>query len=266
MPHLSAIFIYPVKSLGGIELQEAAVETRGLQFDRRFLIVEENGDFLTQRELPHMARLKTRLIGQELEIDGAEGAMLQVPLSPPGRRTMVRVWRDQVEAVAVGELADIWLNEALGTPCRLVWMPDDCERRVDENYALGGEITSFADGFPVLLVGENSLADLNDRLENPLPFGRFRANFHIAGAAPWEEDGWKRFRIGAVEWENLKPCARCVITTIDQQTGATDGPEPLRTLATFRKRAGGVMVGANLVARSPGRVSVGDVVEVLERF
>lgn len=266
MPQLSAIHIYPVKSLGAITLQSARVEARGLRHDRRFLLVNPNGDFLTQRELPQMARLQTRILGEELEIENANGTTLQVPLSSSGARLPVQIWGDSVEAVAVGQAADAWFSEALKTRCRLVWMPDDSERRIDQNYARAGEITSFADGFPALLTSESSLADLNQRLDAPVRANRFRANLEVAGAAPWEEDGWKRFRIGEVEWENLKPCARCVITTIDPQLGARDGLEPLRTLATFRKRAGGVMFGSNLVARSFGRVQVGDRVEVLERF
>ena len=266
MPHLSAISIYPVKSLGGIALPCARVTPRGLKHDRRFLLVDANGNFLTQRQLPHMAGLQTRLINQELEIDGAGQAMLQVPLVPHGHEIEVNIWGDRVAAIAVGEICDAWLGEALGISCRLVWMPEKSRRLVDPNFAKQGEITSFSDGFPFLLTSETSLADLNARLDEPVPAERFRANLQVAGTHAWDEDNWKRLRIGNLEWENLKPCARCVVTTIDQQSGARDGVEPLRTLSMFRNRVGGVMFGLNLVAHSFGTIRVGDEIEILERF
>lgn len=262
MPYLSQIHIYPVKSLGGVALEAAEVTLRGLRYDRRWMLVDQEGVFVTQREVPKLATIRVA-VGLDVLTLSCQGATMQVPLENHGERLPVQVWRDTVVAVEVGELADVWLSEVLDLSVKLVWMPEETQRAVNEDYGAPGDIVSFADGFPFLLFGQASLDDLNNRLDEPIPANRFRPNFVIEGSNPFEEDRWTRFRIGEVEFERVKPCVRCVITTTDQQSGERRGPEPLRTLALYRRdEKGGVLFGQNLIARGTGTVRVGDIVEV----
>jgi uncharacterized protein YcbX len=267
MSSLSGLFIYPVKSLGGISLSQAQVQERGLQYDRRWLVVDENGVFLTQRELPQMAAIGVELSEQGLVLRSRQLGLssLRFGLEAEGAMVQVQIWRDVVKAVEVSAEANEWFSEVLDKSCRLVWMPEETRRQVDTTYAHNGEVTSFSDGFPFLVLGQASLDDLNDRLEEPVLADRFRTNFLFEGAAAFEEDSWERFRIGEVEFEVLKPCARCVMTTTDQQTGQRQGREPLKTLATYRNHQGKVYFAQNAVARTFGTVRVGDVIEVLSR-
>jgi hypothetical protein len=262
MPFLSQIHIYPVKSLGGISLESAQVTPRGLLYDRRWMLVDEAGVFVTQREVPQLATIRASLAQDTLTLS-CGGATMQVPLHNQGEKVPVRVWRDTVLAVEVGELADVWLSELVDAAVKLVWMPEETHRAVNEKYGAPGDIVSFADGFPFLLFGQASLDDLNNRLDEPIPANRFRPNFVIEGSNPYEEDSWTRFQIGEVEFERAKECVRCVVTTTDQETGERRGPEPLRTLAQYRKNEeGGVFFAQNLIARSTGVVRVGDELKV----
>lgn len=264
---LSGLFIYPIKSLGGISVSQAVVQERGLQYDRRWLVVDKDGLFLTQRTLPQMATIRIEVTPDGLLLHSQHSAMppLQVSIEASGPLVEVQIWGDRVPALEVAPDAHTWLSEALGTNCRLVYMPDDSRRLVDAQYAHNGELTSFSDGFPFLILGQASLDDLNDRLDEPVPADRFRSNFLVSGSEAFAEDGWRRFRIGEVEFEVLKPCARCVVVTTDQQTGQRLGREPLRTLATYRNQGGKVYFAQNVVARSLGTVRVGDPIEVLSR-
>jgi hypothetical protein len=191
---------------------------------------------------------------------------LFVPYPAPDAKTpTVTVWRSTLPAATATETAALWLSDILGRPCHLVFMADPASRPVDPAYAQPHDTVSFADGFPVLLASTASLDDLNTRLANPVPIGRFRPNLVVSNAVPWAEDAWRRIRIGDVVFRLPKPCTRCIVTTVDQQTGERPDPqEPLRTLATFRRGAGGVMFGQNMVPEAPGRISVGDTVHVLE--
>ena len=266
---LESLSIFPVKSCGAIEVSEAGIEARGLQHDRRWMIVDESGRYLTQREIPQLATIRPR-VTPDLLILNCGDAQLDLPLHPhEGGRARVQIWRDEVEAVHVGDLADEWLRDVLGLDVRLVWMPDDARRLVDPRFASSGEITSFADGFPFLVLSSASVDDLNDRIiENggeTVGADRFRTNFLIKGAAPYDEDKWARFRVGECEFEVVKPCSRCVIPTIDQASGDKMGLEPLRTLATYRKKDGKIYLAQNAVARKLGRVKIGDEVVVLSR-
>jgi uncharacterized protein len=265
---LSGLWIYPVKSLGSIALQSGEVEEQGLKFDRRWMVVDEAGQFLTQRQHPRMAALRAS-IGESLEIVAPSGETLRLPLQPTGPRAQVRVWRDDVAAVDCGDEAARFLSEALQAPCRLVGMTGESHRPIDTRFALNGEITSFADGFPFLIAGQSSLDDLNDRLlekgEDSIAIERFRPNFLFKGGGAYDEDNWRVFRIGDVEFEVVKPCARCVITTLDQQSGEKRGNEPLQTLGTYRRMNGGVCFAQNVLARTFGTVRVGDEVQALTR-
>ena len=266
---LERLAIFPVKSCGSVELLQSEVEERGLRHDRRWLITDESGRTLTQRELPQLATIRVTMLDEELVLSCSD-ARLTLPLAMHnGERVRVQIWRDEVEAVRLGELADDWLRDVLGTDARLVWMPDDARRLVDERFAHDGEITSFSDGFPFLVLGRSSVDDLNARIEagggQSVGAERFRANFIVDGAPPYDEDTWARFRIGDCEFEAVKPCSRCPIPTLDQTTGERQGPEPLRTLATYRRVGDKAFLAQNALARRLGTVRVGDEVKVLSR-
>ena len=261
---LKEITIYPVKSAGGIAVQEREVESRGLAGDRRWMVVSPDGDFLTQRDWPRMALIVPTLEANALRLDAPGCAPLRVPRLPEGERLTVRVWRSVCEAVSAGADADVWLSAFLGMPCRLVYMPEDTRRTVSREFTAGEGIVSFADGFPLLLIGESSLDDLNTRLAEPLPVNRFRPNLMVTGSAPYAEDDWKQVRVGEVLFHVVKPCARCVMTTVEQTTGERTGPEPLQTLAGYRREDGKVMFGQNLIPEGTGKVRIGDEVEVIE--
>jgi uncharacterized protein YcbX len=261
---LSAITIYPVKSLKGIAVAEAAIEPRGLAYDRRWMLVDNFGAFMTQREYPRMALVRVDLTPHGLLCVAPEGEPLLVPYAGEGRPFAVEIWRDHCRAVTVSREADEWFSRFLGLACHLVRMPETTERRVDTDYAHNSEIVSFADGYPFLLIGQASLDDLNRRLAEPLPMARFRPNLVVVGAAPFAEDGWRRVQIGDAVFAPVKPCARCELTTVDPDRGVVGGKEPLRTLATFRKVGSKVLFGQNLLlAEGGGTLRVGAAVRVL---
>lgn len=261
---VAELWTYPVKSCRGIRLDRAAVTARGLAWDRHWMVVDEAGHFLTQRQLPAMATIGTALTAGALVLSGPGAPDLTVPLAAAGERLAVTVWNDTVTAQAVSAEADRWLAGRLGMPCRLVRFPDDCRRAVDPRYGAAGDETAFSDGFPVLLIGQGSLDGLNARLPTRLSMRRFRPNLVVAGAAPHAEDAWRRIRVGAVGLRLVKPCSRCAITTVDPDLGVRDGAEPLQTLGTYRRRDGKVWFGQNLIPDGAGEIRLGDPVVVLE--
>ncbi|QJR13942.1 MOSC domain-containing protein [Usitatibacter palustris] len=258
---LTALNIYPVKSLAGIPLTESEMTPRGLRHDRRFMVVDPAGQFFTQREHPKMATIWTEIDAEMLRLAAADSGEVELPAEPvDGDAMRVLVWNSTVDAIAPSPEADAWLTDYLGTPARLVYMPDHSRRPVSEKYA-PSHIVGFADGFPFLVISEASLADLNSRLAHPVPMNRFRPNLVVSGTGAFAEDGWKRFRVGAAALEMSKPCGRCQITTTDQVTGEVTGPEPLATLGTYRNSdVFGTCFGMNAVTVSPARIRVGDTV------
>jgi hypothetical protein len=261
---LSQIFIYPIKSLGGIPLTEAQVEERGLQYDRRWMLTDLEGQLLTQRAIPQMALLDVEVGAQSLRVTHRRQPIppLDIPLtSPLSSLVRVTVWDDTFDAAPVSQEADQWFSKVLGTPSRLVYLPDHSVRRVDEKYVPESLNVSFADGYPLLIIGQGSLDELNARLTEALPMNRFRPNLIFVGGAPHEEDTWQDFQVGSISFRGVKPCARCVMTTIDQQT-AEKGAEPLKTLATYRRSGHKILFGQNLIALSAGKIRVGDKIEV----
>ncbi len=259
---LSEINIYPVKSLGGISLQFAEVEERGLKYDRRWVLVDETNTFFTQRDFPEMALLKVSILDDGLKIQ--HKAKLIEPLLVPfnfnySKKDKVVIWDDTVIGEFYNSQIDDWFSEIIGIKCHLVKMPESTKRVVDVTYAKN-KIVSFADGYPFMIIGQSSLDDLNSRMEKPLPMNRFRTNFVFTGGKPFEEDGWKKIKLGDVEFEAVKPCTRCVITTTNQET-AERLHEPLFTLSKYRKFDNNVMFGMNLVSESTGMVKVGDIIE-----
>ena len=264
---VSQLNIYPVKGLKGIALEEARCTARGLENDRRWMVVDAEGSFLTQRHIPKMATVWTDLYDDALTLSAPDMDVVEVPLAADGEPVRVVVWRSTCDAVAVSPTADAWLSEYLGTPCRLVHMPESTRRYSNPDYAGRGKLVGFADGYACLATSEASLAELNGRLEaqghRALPMNRFRPNIVLAGGAPWAEDAWREIGIGGAMFRAAKPCGRCQVTTTDQATGEVRGPEPLATLATYREHPEfGLMFGMNWVVDVPGALRVGDVVTV----
>ena len=263
---VSALNIYPVKGLKGIAIEEARVTERGLEHDRRFMVVDRTGEFLSQRVLPKMATVWTAIERGELGLSAPDMDPVSLPLEPTGGEAMrVRVWRSVCDALAPSPAVDAWLSEYLGIECRIVYMPDSTRRESNPEFA-PGRLVGFADGYACLAISEASLADLNARLvakgHRALPMNRFRPSIVLDGAAAYAEDAWTRIAIGDAAFGAAKPCGRCEVTTTDQSTGEVLGPEPLATLATFREHpAFGVMFGMNWFVAKPGTVRVGDAVE-----
>ncbi len=268
--HLESLHIYPVKGMRGMTLPKAKAEPCGLAGDRRWMVVDERGRFLTQRQLPAMARFDAVLSEATLRLS-LDGEAIETPRreTVARGRIAVEVWRSRLQAATVAAEIDRWLGARLGRACRLVHLDDPRARPIEPAHAMPGEHVSFADGFPLLLASLGSLAALNDGLRagggGAVGIDRFRPNLVIEGAPPWAEESWRLLRIGGLRFRAPKPCERCVVTSIDQRSGRIAAPgEPLRTLARLRPRRGGILFGLNLVAQQAGRVSVGDAVEVLE--
>ncbi len=263
---LGSINIYPVKSAAGLPQTSWDVDSFGFEHDRRWMVVDASGDFLSQRVHPRLALVRPELRPGALVLRAAGAPDLELPLAPPaGGDVTVTVWGGETRGRPVSREADQWVTAVLGVECRVMYMPDDVVRPVSADYAFDGERTSFTDGFPFLLISETSLDELNRRLDVPLPMNRFRPNLVVAGSEPFAEDGWDRIRIGSLTFRVAKPCARCVMTTVDQALGRSTSTEPLRTLATFRRNAEGqVDFGQNLVHAGTGRLDVGMAVEILD--
>lgn len=263
---ISEVNIYPIKSCGGISLAYGEIDERGFVNDRRWLVVDEQWNFLTQREIARMALIKPQVDELTLQLNAPEMESFELPTDQDGQRVGVTIWKDSgVGAVDQGDAIAEWLSTFLGQNVRLVRFASDYFRQVSQQYApRETDQTGFADAYPFLVISEESLVDLNSRLEVPLPMNRFRPNLVVRGAeTAFAEDTWKVIRIGDVLFDVVKPCARCAITTTDQAT-AERGKEPLRTLATFRQQERGVMFGQNVVHRGKGVVRRGATVEVVE--
>jgi uncharacterized protein YcbX len=262
---LSGLYVYPIKSCAGIPLDSAELSATGLRHDRRWMLVDEAGEFMSQRAYPRMALISTHLSDEQLTVSASGMPDLRIPLRQEnGNLIDVEVWGDVNKGMLVGEEADRWFSAYLKFPCRLVRKPDDDPRPVDSIYGADGDQTSFADGFAFLLISEASLEDLNGRLEDPLPMNRFRPNFVVRGCDAYAEDEWGQLHIGGISFRVAEGCPRCAITTTDQETGER-GKEPLRTLATYRKVDGEVYFGRNLIHDALGTVRVGDAVETTTR-
>lgn len=257
---LSEIVIYPIKSAVGISLDMAEVERRGFRFDRQWMLVDPEGTFLTQRQLPRMALIAPRLTFDQLIVDAPGMERLHLPLvSDEQLSGSVRIWGDRCRAAFVGPTADEWFGTFLEQPCSLVRFPETTFRHVDPKYAEPDDQVGFADGFPFLLVSEASLTDLNARMDRAVLMNRFRPNIVVSGCAPYAEDSWRKVSIGDIGFRSVKPCARCTITTVDQTTGHV-GKEPLQTLAGYRRVGKKVMFGQNLIHDGFGSIQIGDAV------
>lgn len=259
---LSEIWIYPVKSLGGIRLSSAKVMGKGLAFDRRWMLVDENGQFLTQRVHPRMALFKLSMNDGQLHVSHKQHS-IDIPLHglalPEANR--VTIWNDMVTAQEVSKEHSQWFSDLMDMKCRLVYFPEENPRPVDPTYKVNDEHVGLADAYPFLIIGQSSLDDLNSRLQEPVPMNRFRPNLVFTGGEPYEEDRWRNFTIGSARFVGVKPCARCVLTTVNQDT-AEKGTEPLKTLSGYRKNGSKVLFGQNLVALNHHEIKAGDPITI----
>ncbi|HEY5354747.1 MAG TPA: MOSC N-terminal beta barrel domain-containing protein [Streptosporangiaceae bacterium] len=282
-PRLASIHIYPLKAGRAVDLAESVVEPWGLAGDRRWLVVDSDGRFVSQREEPALARViaaypaagtdRARDPGPAstltLSADGNPPLAVRVPSAgDPAEMVPVAVWRSEICAAAAGKEADEWLSDFLGRTVRLVYLDDPTRRKVDQDYGAPDDPVSFADGYPVLLTSTGSLEELGRWLTDdghpPVPMNRFRPNVVVAGAPPWSEDGWRRIRIGSITFRVVKPCGRCQVTTIDQAT-AQRGRQPLTMLGRRRRFGQQLVFGQNMIPHARGSIRVGDAVQVLER-
>jgi uncharacterized protein len=268
MATVSELYIYPTKSLGGIQLNEVQLTDRGFQHDRRWMLVDANNRFLTQREQANMALLQTALVSNGIEVyyKKKPAEKITIPfLFDPKEKITVTVFADRCEAVTINDEIDEWFSRYLQIPCKLVYMPDGSLRKVDSHYAKKeSDITAFSDGYPVLMLSKESLTELNSRLPEALPMNRFRPNLVIEEVKAFEEDGMEHFTINEIDFYGVKLCARCVITTINQQT-IEKGKEPLKTLATYRMKNNKIYFGQNVIAATAGKIKIGDTITIQKK-
>ncbi|WP_240770118.1 MOSC N-terminal beta barrel domain-containing protein [Nocardioides sp. GY 10127] len=268
---LAEIRRYPVKSLKGHRVHEALVEPWGLAGDRRWMVVDPEGGFVTAREVNRMLLVNAEPMPHGIRLSGADLEPLEVAEPDPALQLRVQVWSSRLSAAAAGPEADAWLSAALGRPVRLVHLDDPTRRPTNPAYSREDDRVSFADGYPLLLASTSSLAAVQQAHRERagdaalrLTMTRFRPNVVVEGAEPWAEDDWRVVRIGEAVFRAVKGCARCVMTTVDPETGERS-KEPTATLARIRRFDGATWFGVNLVPDTPGvRVRVGDPVEVLE--
>lgn len=261
---VSSLIYYLIKACRGVEVESACVERMGLEHDRRMMVVTPEGEFLTQREYPRLALVTPKLNSGVLELSAPSYDSLQLGIQTSGSPIPVDIWRSKnVKAIDQGEEAAQWFSDWLGTGVRLVHFADGYIRHVSREYAVNrDDHTGFADGYPILLTSEEGLEDLNLHLESPVPMNRFRPNVVVKGCAPFEEDSWNRIKLGNVELAVVKPCARCVVTTIDKQT-LEQSKEPLKTLGKYRKQKLGAIFGQNVIPLNEGLLRLGMTVEIL---
>jgi len=269
MTVLASIHIYPLKSGAPLALDEAVVEKRGLARDRRWMLVDAMGAFVTGRQQPRLTLIRAQLLENGLRLSAPDMPDIDLTAPSTGTRIESAVWGAPVKPLLADAAAHDWISVYMRAPHRLVYMDAACVRpmkaKYDGRYGNDDDEVSFADGFPLLLISQAALDQLNAKLATPVPMLRFRPNLVVADTAPHAEDQWKRIRVGAIEFDVLKPCVRCVFTTVEFERGAFDpSGEPLRTLLKYRRSAEGVTFGQNLIPRGRGILRRGDAVEVLE--
>lgn len=253
---ISELYIYPVKSLGGIPVRSAKVMQKGLEHDRRWMLIDEENVFLTQRIHNHMALFRMSVGDNGFRVS-FEGDHLDIPFTMGGDPIRARIWDDEVTVQEVSYAHSEWFSKNIGIRCRLVAFPEENARAVDPKYRVADDHVSLADAYPLMIIGQSTLDDLNERLKKPVPMNRFRPSFVFTGGDPFDEDQWRRFSIGESSFAGVKPCKRCVLITVDQATGIK-GIEPLATLSTYRRRDNGVYFGQNVIPTKLGQISIGD--------
>ena len=260
---VSGLSIYPVKSCREVKQNTSMVESFGLKNDRRWMVVDKSGVMLTQRKLSIMCLIQPEVIEDGLNLHAATMNSLHVSYPLNNKKITVKVWSDECLAFDAGDRAANWLSDVLSTTCRLVYFPEDEFRQVDLTFAEKGDKTAFSDGFPLLLISQSSLDDLNQRLVKPITMNRFRPNIVVDGCEPFAEDSWKKMRIGETEFRIVKPCSRCVIPSINIETAVRED-EPTKTLMGYRKHENKIFFGQNVIANNFGVIKLGMSVEILE--
>ena len=256
---VESIHIYPIKSCAGIQLDSIDVDDMGPKFDRRWMIVQPDGTFVTQRQIPSMVRIRPRLERDAmiLRCEGMSDLTIPIADCKRGETLNAHVWKDEIEARDCGDPSAAWLSEILAKEVRLAYMHEDAPRIRDKS----GEFKmGFADSRPFLLTNLASLEDLNKRIGSDVPMDRFRPNLVVRSSEPYSEDEWPNVRIGSVDFRHSIACDRCIIPTLDQTTGKRQGKEPLKTLGTYRAPDGVVIFGRRMVHARGGKISVGDIV------
>jgi uncharacterized protein YcbX len=264
--YLSELHIYPIKSLGGISLQQSDIIETGLKHDRRWMLIDAEGTFVSQRKYFELAMLQVHLQGETLTVTHKRDPSTTISFSleeSTGSAIDVSIWDDYTTGLEVSIKVSKWFSEYMQMPVRLVQMPAAARRLVDPRYAEENDIVSFADGYPCLMIGQASLDGLNEKLAEPVRMDRFRPNFVFTGGKAHIEDSFGSFYLGEVLFSAVKPCARCVLTTINQQTGEK-GQEPLKTLAGYRTLNHKVMFGQNLIHQGSGIIRLGDQIRIRE--
>lgn len=262
MIKVSELYIHPLKSAASISVEKATIDELGLVNDRRWMLVDDNNQFLSQRQLPEMCLINAKVKDNALLISVPGKPLLEVSKKQTPNR-VVQVWGDQCQAIDCGDEAAEYLSLFLKTSCRLVMFADNEIRQVDLDYAQPGDKTGFSDGFPLLLISQSSLDDLNNRLEKPVSMTRFRPNLVVSGCDAFAEDDWSLIKIGGISMRVVKPCSRCGIPAVDPVT-ALRSIEPVKTLRQYRMRDNKVYFGQNVIADSIGLLETGMHVEILE--
>ena len=256
---ITGLYYYPLKSARGIAVNSIDLLSRGLEHDRRWMLVDPAGQFLTQRKYPRMALLEVAIVEQGLHLSAVGHGEVTAQVEH-NKNMSVTVWGDVVKAAGYSQQVDRWCSDFMGTLCHLVYMADSCKRSIDPDYSLNnGDEVSFADGFPVLLVSEASLDRLNSEMEIPVPMSRFRPNIVVSGCEPFAEDGWKSIRTQHTELQIVKSCSRCQIPTFDQETGLQpNSTEPLKTLKRIHAWDRKIFFGQNAIPTRTGNLSLGE--------
>lgn len=264
-PYLSHIFLYPIKSLAGIAVEQWDVIKTGLKYDRQWMLVDEQKQFLSQRRLPKMALIKTQIKEDRLIISAPGQTDLSIALEPNLKETLeVTIWHDQCVAQIVSDTASQWFSDFLQIRCQLVYQPQTSLRPVDQSYAQANDYAAFSDGFPFLMVSDASLALLNQQMGLSLSMQRFRPNLVISNCSSYAEDTWRKITIGQISFRLPKPCSRCSVPQIDPDTALIDKTEPLRTLSLTRKWNNKVYFGQNALHDHEGILHTGNTVIIHE--
>jgi uncharacterized protein YcbX len=253
--HICGLYRYPVKSLAGERLEAVAVDRLGLAGDRRWMLIDANGRFFSQRELPRMATIQARLHGRSLLLTHAKETLCVKPADFSATPRACQVWKDTVPGLPAATAINTVLSDWLGVRCQLVRLADSARRQVDTRFVPAGVHTGFADGFPVLVLSQASLDDLNRRCGGRFDAQHFRPNLLVGGCQAYAEDHWQSIQAGAVSVRLVKPCSRCAIPTVDPETGTRRGPEPLATLASYRRQGTKIYLGQNGWLDLPGNQS-----------
>jgi len=267
---ISKLTIYPVKSLKGIDVASSNLTSRGLQYDRRWMLIDSNGQFVSQRSYPILSQISVEIMEDSLhfQFQNQSKTLIKIPAFPlqKGPLKETQIWNDSCKALPVNSKADQWFSNILGSPVQLVYMPETSKRRINKKHGGEQDIVSYADGYPILIISEASLNDLNQKLESPIKMERFRPNIVVKGEEAFGEDSWKNFQISGLHFKGIKPCSRCIMITIDPLTGLAKSKEPLKTLSTYRKVDKKVLFGLNVIWEhykddEKGVLNVGDVVK-----